>query len=182
MHPPWPQRQHRRRDRHQVELQHLLLRCGSAPDQRCLRRLCLQAGLGPAHRRGGQRGAGPPDHQERLQLHRVAGRAGRHRPGQHGGHAYPAGDLCRHAGQPRHPLPHPLRQGHSRLQHWQDAGRDPAGGHGCRRRQGRDLRPGQGRDAGGGPDHPGIGQLSSHHRLQDRQPPAQRGLLCGQHL
>ena len=49
-----PQRQHRRHHSHQVELQHLLLRCGPPHHQRCLRRLRLQDGPWYPHRRGGQ--------------------------------------------------------------------------------------------------------------------------------
>ena len=91
--------------------------------------------LGLGQRTGVEVGeaAGPSDHQERLQLYGIAGCAGRHRSGQHGGHAHPAGYLRGNAGQQRHPLPHPFRQGHSGHQHRRGAQRDQARGHGCHR-------------------------------------------------
>ena len=64
LHPPRPQRQHRRSHRHQVELQHLFLRCGPPHHQRRLRRLRPPAGPGHPHRGGGERVHRPPDTKE----------------------------------------------------------------------------------------------------------------------
>ena len=183
LHPPWPQRQHRCGHGHQVELQHLLLRCGRRLTSDVYDAYAYKLGLGQRTGVEVSEAVGRLTTKNDNNYIGIAGYSGRHRSGQHGGLAHPAGYLCGNAGQQRRPLPHPLCQGHSGYQHRRGAQRDPAGGDGCHRGGNGNtfalVR--QGHDTGAQHHQRQDFQLPHCHRLQDRHPQRSETSRIGKH-